>query len=240
MRGKVILAALAAVLAAFPLCAADSAPFTPTISVSGNAEVSMQPDTAAFSITASFTENTTEEAREKTSEMINNAVGILREEFGVQESDLSTSYISAYPEYSWKDDERILIGQRASQTVDVRFRDLDSIGNVYERLMSLDGISLSDVTLDKEDKSAEYSQARMEAVRNAYEKASDYAEAAGVEVGSVLSISDSSSYAAPVYRSANMMLASADAAAAKSIPTEFYSGEITVSASISIVYSIAQ
>ena len=225
---------------ALPLAAADIPEYLPTISVSGSAEVSMQPDTASFDITAAFTESTTEEARERTSRMINEAVSILLNEFQVTEDDLSSTYISCYPEYQWKDDERVLAGQRASQTLSVELHDLDIIGDVYQRLMSLDGITLSDVSLDKTDKSEEYREARMAAVRDAYAKASAYAEASGVQIGSVLSISDSSSYAVPLYRSANLMLASAEASSADAIPTEFYAGDITVSANVSIVYSIAQ
>ena len=240
MKGKMIAAITLLAIAVMPLAAADIPDYIPTISVSGSAEVSMKPDTAYFSITASFTEETTEEARAKVSEMIGNAAEILTSESGLSADDLSTSYISASPEYQWKDDERILIGQKAVQTLEITLHDIDSIGPVYDRLMSLSGISISDVTLDKEDKSEEYRQARMDAVRDAYSKAEAFAQAAGVEVGSILSITDGTSYGTPLYRSANLMLASADAAYAEASPTVFYSGEITVSASVSIIYSISQ
>ena len=240
MKGKMIAAITLLAISVMPLAAADIPGYIPTISVSGSAEVSMKPDTAYFSITASFTEDTTEEARAKVAEMIGNAAGILTSEFGVSADDLSTSYISASPEYQWKDDERILIGQKAVQTLEITLHDIDSIGPVYDRLMSLSGISISDVTLDKEDKSEESRQARMDAVRDAYSKAEAFAQAAGVEVGSILSITDGTSYGTPLYRSANLMLASADAAYAEASPTVFYSGEITVSASVSTIYSISQ
>ena len=198
MKGKMIAAITLLAIAVMPLAAADIPDYIPTISVSGSAEVSMKPDTAYFSITASFTEETTEEARAKVSEMIGNAAEILTSEFGLSADDLSTSYISASPEYQWKDDERILIGQKAVQTLEITLHDIDSIGPVYDRLMSLSGISISDVTLDKEDKSEEYRQARMDAVRDAYSKAEAFAQAAGVEVGSILSITDGTSYGTPL------------------------------------------
>ena len=239
MKAKAMIAAAMMCMTLLPAAAADLPGWIPTISVSGYAEVSMQPDTASFSITAAYTEPTTEEARRKTSEMIASAVAILKDGFGVEEKDISTSYISAYPEYRWVDDEKVLEGQRASQTIDVTIGGIDRIGDIYTRLMGLDGITLSDVSLDKANKDAEYRKARMDAVRDAREKAEAYAQAAGVSVGNVLSISDGSSYAAPLYRSSNLMLASAEAASADRIPTEFYSGEITVSASISMVYAIS-
>ena len=239
MKSKV-LAAAAALIIVLPLSAAEIPEFIPTISVSGNSEVSMAPDTARFTVTASFLEDTTAEAREKTTEMIADAVSILTEKYGVQEEDLSTEYISAYPEYQYVDNERILIGQRATQEVDITLRNIDNIGDIYTDLMALDGITLSDVSLDKADKSEEYREARMNAVKDAYEKASSYAEAAGVKVGKILSISDNSLYAAPIYRSANLMLAAADASSAKAAPITYYSNDITVSSSVSIVYAIEQ
>ena len=233
---KAILSAMAVLILAIPLSAAEGDGYTPTISVSGSAEVSMKPDTASFSITASFTRGTTSEASAEASAMIGDAIAILTGSFGITEEDLETSFISASPEYRWVDDERVLVGQKATQTLEVSVHDLDSIGGIYDQLMSLSGITLSDVTLDKEDKSEAYREARMKAVLDARAKADAFAEAAGISVGNVLSISDGSSYTAPLYRSANLMLASADSAEGSS--ASFYSGDISVSASVDIIYAI--
>ena len=239
MRVKALIIPAIALMALMPLAAAETLEQVPTISVSGNAEGPVEPATASFSITASFTEETTEEAMSKASEMANRAVKILTGTFGISEDDLSTSFISVSPEYRWVDDEQVLAGQNATQRIDVSTHDLASIGAIYSELMKLNGISVSDVTLDKEDKSAEYAEARKNAVLDAYAKASAYAEAAGVFVGKVLSISDGSSYAVPLYRSANLMMAKADAAES-SAAANYYAGDITVSASVSMVYGIEQ
>ena len=146
---KAILSAMAVLILAIPLSAAEGDGYTPTISVSGNAEVSMKPDTASFSITASFTRDTTSEASAEASAMIGDAIAVLTGSFGITEEDLETSFISASPEYRWVDDERVLVGQKATQTLEVSVHDLDSIGGIYDQLMSLSGITLSDVTLDK-------------------------------------------------------------------------------------------
>ena len=176
---RVFAVMLVAFMALGAVSAADIPDYIPTVSVSGRAEVTMQPDTASFQISASSVEETTDEARIKTSEMINTAVSILMNSFGITEDDLATSYISASPEYQWIDDEKVLVGQRATQTVDAKTKNLDSIGSIYEELMKIDGITVSDVTLDKKDKSEEYREARMEAVKDAYAKAEAYLEAAG-------------------------------------------------------------
>ena len=239
MRKAAAIIAVISAMAAMPLVAADIPDYVPTISVSGSAEVKVEPDTASFTITATFIEETSAEAMEKASAMIGSAIDILGSGFGVEDDDLTTAYISVAPEYRWVDDEQVLAGQKAVQRVDVKLRDLSLIGDVYTSLMALDGISVSDVSMDKSDKSAEYREARMAAVRDAYAEASAYAEAAGAKVGRVLSISDGSSYAAPLYRSANLMMAAAEAMPAKDAAS-YYAGDITVSASVSIIYEIIQ
>ena len=220
---KFIFTVILIALAIIPAAADD----TPYISVTGKAEVSMQPDTASFQISATAVEDTTDEARIKTSEMVSMAVGILTSEFGVTDENLTTSYLAASPEYEWRDDEKILVGQRATQTINVKVTDLDSIGNIYENLMKIDGITISDVTLG------------VNAMKDAYSKAEAYLEAVNAKVGKLISVSDSSSYATPLYRSANLMLASADTSA-KAVSTEYYTDDISVSTSVSVVFEIIQ
>lgn len=58
----------------------------------------------------------------------------------------------------------------------------------FDRLSSLDGIEISDVTLGKKDKSQEYSDVRKIAFADALSKASAYAEAAEMVLGKPLSI----------------------------------------------------
>ena len=236
---RVFAVMLVAFMALGAVFAADIPDYIPTVSVSGRAEVTMQPDTASFQISATAVEETTDEARIKTSEMVSMAVGILTSEFGVTDENLATSYIAASPEYEWRDDEKILVGQRATQTINVKVTDLDSIGRIYENLMKIDGITISDVTLDKEDKSEEYREARVNAMKDAYSKAEAYLEAVNAKVGKLISVSDSSSYATPLYRSANLMLASADTSA-KAVSTEYYTDDISVSASVSVIFEIIQ
>ena len=84
---------------------------TATVSVTGSATVMMEPDFLRFSVTASALSPTTDEARTIASGMINEAILILKEN-GVADDDISTSRISVSPEYSWKDGESILTGQR--------------------------------------------------------------------------------------------------------------------------------
>ena len=228
---KTLIVTMLALLALMPLTAESG-----RISVSGNAEISAYPDIAEFTVTATATKETTDEARIAVSSMTNEAAGILKSEFGVAEDDITTSIISAYPEYRWTEEGNELIGQRANESISVKIRNIDSLGDIYTRLLGINGIEISNVSLDKEDKSAEIEESRINAVLDAREKAETYAKAAGVKVGDVISITDNTS--SSVYYPRNVMYAMAAADESAAVSTEYRISDIKVSSTVSMVFEI--
>ena len=228
---KTLIVTMLALLALMPLTAESG-----RISVSGNAEISAYPDIAEFTVTATATKETTDEARIAVSSMTNEAAGILKSEFGVAEDDITTSMISAYPEYRWTEEGNELIGQRANESISVKIRNIDSLGDIYTRLLGINGIEISNVALDKEDKSAEIEESRINAVLDAREKAETYAKAAGVKVGDVISITDNTS--SSVYYPRNVMYAMAAADESTAVSTEYRISDIKVSSTVSMVFEI--
>lgn len=205
----------------------------PTVSVTGSASVMMDPDILRFSVTASALSESTEDARMLAGGMIGSALRIL-DGYGIADDDIVTGHISVSPEYSWKDGESILTGQRAVYSLDVTLRSIDEAGDLFDSLSSIDGIEVGRIAADKEDKRAETMKARSLAVEDAYSKASVYANAAGYMLGDLISISDSSSpsaYAAPVLY---------EMASPKAGGTEYYPGKITVSDEVSVIYSLVR
>lgn len=227
---KTLIIAMLASIALMPLAAESG-----RISVSGSAEISAYPDIAEFTVTATATMDTTEEARIAVSSMTNEAAGILKSEFGVAEEDITTSMISAYPEYRWTEDGNELIGQRANESISVVIRDIEDLGDIYTRLLGINGIEISNVSLDKEDKSAEIEESRIAAVMDARTKAETYARAAGVRIGDVVSITDSSSSSVIYPRNVMYAMAATDESA---VSTEYRISDITVSSTVSMVFEI--
>ena len=229
---KVLASALLIMLAALPLAAED---ITPTISVSGTAEVSVTPDTAYFTISASSLADTSEEARKLASGTISSAVEILSAEFGVEKEDIRTEMLTIYPEYRWTEDGNELIGQRANESISVKIRNIESLGDIYTKLLGINGIEISNVELDKEDKSGEIEQSRINAVLDARAKAETYAKAAGVKLGDVLSITDNTSSSVIYPRNVMYAMAATDESAVK---TEYRISDITVSSTVSMTFEI--
>lgn len=208
-----------------------------TITVSGTGTVDVKADIGKFTISVESVQDTAESARIDVSSKINIAIDLLKEYIGVTDKDLETGWISIEPYYEWDMGSRTLVGQKAYQSINVTTASIDKAGRVYELLASIDGISVSSITLDKKDKSAERTEARKLAVEAASKKAQDYADALGIKIMGVMSVSGNSQnqaspYLSNFYKSAVYDMESASGS------TEYYAGDISITENVNIVYSI--
>lgn len=233
MRKLLILLLSIVFLASCSTMDAESA----TISVSGSSTVYMHPDNASFAVSAEAVRETTDEAREATDAIITEAVSVLKDRYGISDEDIRTNYLSLSPEYRYVDNQRVLTGQRGYQSIDVSLSDISVIGPIVEDLAKINGISISSITLDKSDKSAEIAEARRLALTDAIGKAATYASAIGRELGTVISISDNSS---PSYSNGVLRLEAASFAASSdaAYKTTFYSYDLSCSDSVSIIVEL--
>lgn len=242
MRRLTVSAALVlAVLLALTGCATTEKQDTSScITVTGTSTVAVKADTASFSITAEALESTTEGARNASSAMVEEAVKILKDEFGITDDEITTDYMNISPYYQWLDTGRTLMGQKATQTLNIKLRNgIDKAGRVYDRLSVLDGISISSISYSKSDTTKEESAAREWAMKNAIAKAEDYAKGADLTVGRVVSISEGSSDYSYSYANSKVMMLEAAAASEDSYSsTTYYAGSLSVSATVTAVFEL--
>lgn len=236
MKKNLIVSALIVLL--FLSCQTKGETTVRTIAVSAISTVSVEPDSATFSISAESVEETTVLARSNTSALLDKAVKILKEEYGISSSDIVTGYINVGPYYEWNDSGRVLKGQRASQSVTITVKDITKLSNILDSITSLDKISVGSITVDKLDKTETQRKARELATKDAREKAEAYAEGAGLKVGEVLSISDGTSVSyEPLYENALYAKASS-AQDSGSVSLSYYAGTVKISDKVSIVYRL--
>ena len=231
MKKNVPLLVLLIAVLGFSSCA--STDNTRTISVSGKGIVSVQPDMAAFSLTVTQLGATTSEAQNATNEKIAEVMGILKDN-GVENENISTTNLSLYADYSWKDNIRILNGQCCSQTLQVKVRNLDALGKIIDNLGAVNEIEFGSISFDKWDKRDAYLQARKAAVEDAVAKARVYATSFNLVVGNPLAINEGSYESQPLVRNAKsaMMLASDTAS------TETPVGNLNVEVAITVVFGV--
>lgn len=213
-----------------------------TISVSGRGEVTAVPDTAQLYVTVSEKAETTRAARKLTNGKIDEALAAL-EAAGVADKDLQTSAIRFSNDYEWDNEARrnVLAGQIVSQTLTVRFRELDDspeiLAAALDALGGINGIEIGNLQFSLSDPQSLYVEARRLAFEKARQKAGELASYAGIDLGKAVNITESGS--SPVYPLAgnamvqrNVAFAEYDSAA----PSEIPGGEISITYDISVVF----
>jgi uncharacterized protein YggE len=219
--------ALAAILLAGPALA-EGPPRQ--ITVTGEGNVSAAPDLAWINVGVSHRAKTAQEAVA----MMSGGMSAVMAELaaaGVAETDIQTGQLSLYPFY---DDlnttpTQKVVGYDASITVDVRVRDLDRTGSILDAVVSEGANTFGGIRFELDDPAAAYAEARREAVADGRARAELFADAAGVTLGHLVTLSENSFYAAPVMAEARF---AADAA----VPIA--AGEVSYAVSVVMVYEI--
>ncbi len=150
---------------------------------------------------------------------------------GVDKRDIQTSNFSIGPVYD--DKSSAITGYRVSNLVSVQLRDLDRAGSLIDKAAAAGGDDtvVQGVSFGFDDTSTLVAQARSEAVKRARAQAEQLAEAAGVELVEVRTISESSLDAGPV-------LAAPDAAAMRLDSIAISPGSEELSVQVSIAFTI--
>lgn len=239
MKKNLIIAICAALVAmmVFTGCTtAQNAEDFCQISVEGESTVKVAPDIVNFSIRVSEKAPTTAEAQQLANEKISSILKVLAE-YSIEKKDITTSNLNFSTDYSWNEGKQEFVAERVSQQVSVLMRDIDSFPKLLDSLTSkLTGIELNSVNFDREDKAEYYKQARAQAIADAKSKAEAYAVASGLVLGDPISISEGSAYISTNRISYNKVMMASAAPEADSVSSEVPSGELEISASISVVY----
>lgn len=208
------------------------------IEIAGNGEVKVKPDIAVFSISLQSTQPTTEEAVTELKSLQARVLDVLVNENKIKDEDIVSSYLNFEPEYSWEDNKRNLIGQRAYASYEVTVRSLENLGAIYDSLSKISTITLSNITLKVADESTYRTEARKKAVDNAITIASLYAKELGMELKRALYVSEQNSgyynyRAMPFPLAAKAMGDNATEAA-----IDYRQDDVTVSANVNVIFEL--
>ncbi|MDY4888877.1 MAG: SIMPL domain-containing protein [Sphaerochaetaceae bacterium] len=207
------------------------------ISVQGTSTVKLEPDVVNFTVRVSETAPTTKEAQQLSNAKVSSVLSIL-DSFGIEKKHITTNNLSFSTDYSWESGKQVFVAERVTQQISVVMHDLAGFSSLIDELGSkLTGISFDSVVFDREDKTEFYREARIKAIEDARSKAESYALASGLTLDIPVSINDGSAYVSSNRVSyPKMMAAEAVATSSMSYDTEVPSGELEISASISVVF----
>ncbi len=236
------IAACLAIAGAFllpPLPAvAEDAAAKARISLQGRGEVSVTPDMAIVTTRVVSAGKKASDTLNRNTETMTKVIADI-EAAGVDEKDIQTSGFSIHPRYDHREDRRgqepKIVGYEVSNGVTVRIRDLSKLGTILETVVSSGANSIDNIRFDVSDPAKVLDEARKAAVTDAKHKADLYAQALGVKLGPIMSVSEGGISAPSPYggRMEKVMALSA-------APVPVKAGSQTMSASVTIVWELTQ
>jgi hypothetical protein len=236
-----LICGLVAIVAMLSGCGQNTVRQQSTVTVSGIGTVSVEPDMVSMNVSMSKIAPTTRQAQEAVGKMAVRVLEILKEA-GIEDKDIKTATLRFNPEYEWRSNRSVLVGQKAEQGIDFAVRnigqDSDKIARLIDKLVQVDGIVMNQINFNIADKTEHYVHSRELAFEKAAQKAKQYAELSGLRVGRVLSLSENTSDdSAPVYGNRMIKQTMMEFASDES-STVLPSGQMEITTRISAVFSL--
>lgn len=225
-----LIAAATLVLALSGAARADT-PTPPTISVTGEATVSATPDLAQIDAGVTNEAKTARDASSANNDAMGKVLLALKSA-GIDPKDYHTAQLSLQPQSTSGRSANAplqITGYRASNRVTVKLHDVTGIGAVIDALVAAGANDISGISFTVSNASKLLDDARSKAIDDAHRKAQIYAQAAGVTLGTPLSISEEGTPGPIMYRRMAAPMAAA---------TPIAPGEETLRVMVSVTYTI--
>mgnify|MGYP003636342084 CR=1 FL=1 len=206
----------------------------PGITVNGESVVSQAPDMATISLGVSKRAPSASEAMANTSEKVRGILAKL-DTLQVAGLDRQTSGLYLRPVYDEQSRDGStsvqVVGYEAGNTVRVTVRDLTKLGLLMDAVVAEGANDFNGLQFGIRDNSQSLLEARKNAVADAIARATQLAEAAGVKLGDVISMSESSQGFRPMEMRMSQM---------KSMDTPIETGEVDVRVQVTVHFAILQ
>lgn len=210
-----------------------------TMSLTGQAEVKSAPDIAVISAGVVSEARTAREALTLNNKSMASVLQTI-EASGVAKKDIQTSNFSVQPKYKYakrsstgEQDPPRIVGYTVSNSVTVIVRELANLGQVLDAVVSSGVNQMNGLSFSIAEPAPLRNQARKLAVAEARERAELYAQAAGVSLGKILSISEAVGVRPPQPVSRR---AAFESAAAAAVPIA--QGQQAIQMQVNIVWEI--
>ncbi|MFY8030738.1 MAG: SIMPL domain-containing protein [Devosia sp.] len=211
------------------------------INIAGHGEVMVTPDTAYVNSGVTTQGATAREALDANTAAMSELIQTLKDA-GIEARDIQTSGFTVSPNYVYSDARDAngyqlppkIAGYQVYNTVTIRIRQLDSLGAVLDKSVTVGANTINGVTFSVADPSKQLDEARKAAFADARKKAELYAATAQFDLGEIRSISESQTYYQPQPVGQGAMY---DRVAAAPVPVE--AGELSYSVDVNVSWAIA-
>lgn len=227
---SLIGAGLAALVFSAVAAAAETGP---QITVTGTAEVSAVPDMAILDLGTTLRADTAAKALSGASETTAGLLAAVAEA-GIAEADVQTRRAALRPVFERSQSGQtsaLPVAYEAQSLLSVKLRDLSALGGLYAAAAQAGATEFNGPRFTLSDPATALAEARAAAMADARLRADTFAQAAGLTVGPVVSISEPGGRGGPMPMRAAMM----DEGAMPVAP-----GSVSVSAQITVVYALTE
>ncbi|HEX2448634.1 MAG TPA: SIMPL domain-containing protein [Methyloceanibacter sp.] len=188
-------------LQALPALAHD-APDKRTISLTATGTVKTTPDRVDISTGVTTEAKTAREALDQNTEAMSKVVEALKTD-GIDPKDIQTVNFSVGPVYDQRPMDKpappVVVGYRVTNQVRITLHDIKTLGAILDKVVSLGSNQIDSIEFGVEEPEALKDEARKLAVKNVTDNAKVYAEAAGVGLGQIISITEEDAFYQPRY-----------------------------------------
>ncbi|HVW75577.1 MAG TPA: SIMPL domain-containing protein [Rhizomicrobium sp.] len=201
-----------------------------TLTMTGHGEIKAVPDVATITAGVNTNAPTAAAALSANSARMNQVFAALKK-LGVPDRDIRTAGFSVSPQYTNGDNNttRRLTGYQVDNEVNVRLDDVTRTGAVLDTLVGAGANQMNGIGFDIANPAPVLEKARIQAVADARARAQTYAQAVGVTLGPIISITEGNSEAPPRPMFRVMAMAA---------PTPVAPGEQSVTADVTVVWEI--
>ena len=205
------------------------------IVVTGTGEVRVEADTAIISLGVTSRDKQVDIAQQN----VNKAVVNIREalnDLGIADENITTDFISIYAGYDYGDYSETIAYYNASTSLMIKVTDISKAGSVIDTAIRAGANQLNNISFSASDTEDAKKEAMKLAVENAKNKAEILADATGMKIIGIETISEGgvSSYGNLTRNNSGKMMNSLESA--DSFDTVVQAAKIIVSSSVSIVF----
>ena len=200
-----------------------------TVTVSGSGEIVVAPDLAYIDLGVQTKNPDAALAQSENADLMTKVINAIKAA-GIDEKDIKTTGYSLYQTYDYGiEGERSDPYYVANNIVNVKIRDVDAVGEIIDIASKAGSNSINSIRFALEDDSVYYQEALKLAMESAKGKATAIMDTFDKVPGIPSSVSESSG-------GGNLYYDYYPAKAAMEASTPIESGEITISASVSVTY----
>ena len=225
---------LAGFLAANPVLA-EEVKMNRIISLTGHGEVRAVPDLAVINMGVVSSAETARAALDANTKAMTELMANLKAA-NIEDKDIATSNFSVNPRLDYgQNGGQVpkLVGYDVNNTVTVIIRKIDGLGALLDKAVSSGSNQINGISFSVSNPDAAMDEARKLAVKDATHKAQIYAGAASINLGNIMSVSESSGVAEP-----QVMFSRAKAMAADSAPVPIAQGSQVISVDVNVSWEI--